>query len=256
MKITIGSDHAGYHYKEQIKKFLKENGHKLHDFGTDSDDSVDYPLFVRPVAKAVARGDYDRGIVLGGSGNGEAMVANRIVGIRCALCWSIETAKLARKHNDANMLSLGARMISLKEALEIVKVWLETPFDSGRHLKRIKQIDQKQPLIGHTSRPKKDEKLVDTKKPSAPEKESEKARSDKYDLLITFRYIKYMEGKDSKDTIEFQVDPGLKRPSIIHIPSPERWNSELPEWAQNRRDEILDRVKSKCVHMVCEWKDY
>jgi len=253
MKITIGSDHAGYHYKEEIKQFLKENSHEFHDFGTDSDDSVDYPLFVRPVAKAVARGEYDRGIVFGGSGNGEAMVANRIVGIRCALCWSPESARFARKHNDANMLSLGARMVSLKEALEIVKVWLETPFDGGRHLRRIKQIDKKQTLAGRPSRPEKDEKLVDKKKQSAPEEESKKARNDKYDLLITFRYIKYMEGKDS---IEFQVDPGLKRPSIIHIPSPERWNLELPEWAQNRRDEILDRVKSKCAHMECEWKEY
>jgi len=253
MKIIIGSDHAGYHYKEKIKQFLKEKDHEVYDFGTDSDKSVDYPLVVRPVAEAVARDEYDRGIVLGGSGNGEAMVANRTAGIRCALCWSPETARFARKHNDANMLSLGERMISLKEALEIVKVWLETPFDGGRHLRRINQIDQRQPVTDPPVRTGKDEKRVDQKTQGAPKASSASSDRDPYDLLITFRYFKYMEGKDA---IEFQVDPGLKRPSIIHIPSPERWNSELPEWARNRRDEILERVKSKCAHMDCEWKTY
>jgi ribose 5-phosphate isomerase B len=243
MKIAVGSDHAGYHYKEKIKQFLKENKHEPCDFGTDSDDPVDYPLFVRPVAEAVARKEHDRGIVLGGSGNGEAMVANRIAGIRCALCWNLESAILARKHNDANMLSLGERMLSLEQALEIVKIWLGTPFDGGRHLRRIKQIDQKRTLPVHPGEATKDQARVDEKKP----------QSDNYDLLISFRYIKYMERKGS---IEFGVDPGLKRPSIVHIPSPERWDSELPEWTKNRRDEILDRVKSKCAHLQCEWKEY
>ena len=252
MKIIIGSDHSGYHYKEKIKPFLKEKGHELYDFGTNSDDSFDYPHYFRPVARAVARGEYDRGIVLGGSGNGEAMVANRTAGIRCALCWSPEAARLARTHNDANMLSLGERMISLKEALEIVQIWLETPFDGGRHLRRINQIDEKQPATDYLGRPEKDEKRVHKKAEGAPKAASASSDRDPYDLLITFRYIKYMEGKDF---IEFQVDPGLKRPSIVHIPSPERWNSELPEWTRNRRDEILERVKSKCAHMDCEWKE-
>ena len=249
MKIAIGSDHTGYHYKEQIKKYLKEIDHEFYDFGTDSDEPVDYPLFIRPVAEAVAKGEYDRGIVLGGSGNGEAMVANRIAGVRCALCWDIESARLSRRHNDANILSLGAKMMSKEEALEIMKVWLDTAFDGGRHLRRIKQIDQKQTSADRPGLPIKAEMPADREKPE----ESKKPPSDKYDLLISFRYIKYMEGKDS---IEFQVEPGLKRPSIVHIPSPQRWVAELPEWAKNRRDEILDRVKSKCTHLTGEWREY
>jgi ribose 5-phosphate isomerase B len=140
MKIAIGSDHAGFHYKEAIKRLLAELGHDIRDFGTYSDEAVDYPLFIRPVAEAVSRGEHERGIVLGGSGNGEAIVANKIKGVRCTLCWNEETAMLARKHNDANVLSLGARVISESKALEIVKIWLSTPFDGGRHLRRIKQI--------------------------------------------------------------------------------------------------------------------
>jgi ribose 5-phosphate isomerase B len=141
MRIAMGTDHAGYEYKEAIKRYLQERGHEVRDFGTDSNDAVDYPLFIRPVAEAVASGEYERGIVLGGSGNGEAMVANRVRGVRCALCWSPETARLARGHNDANMISLGQRLISLETALEIVRVWLETPFDGGRHERRIAMID-------------------------------------------------------------------------------------------------------------------
>jgi ribose 5-phosphate isomerase B len=142
MKIGIGSDHAGFDYKEKIKLFVEKLGHDIHDFGTHSEDPVDYPLYIRPVAEAVARGEYDRGIVLGGSGNGEAIVANRIAGIRCALCWNVETALLSRKHNNANMLSVGARMLSAEQTLEIVRVWLTTPSDGGRHLRRIEQIDE------------------------------------------------------------------------------------------------------------------
>jgi ribose 5-phosphate isomerase B len=142
MKIAIGTDHAGFQYKEAIKRLLVELGHDVFDFGTHSDDAVDYPLFIRPVAEAVSRGEYERGIVLGGSGNGEAIVANKIRGIRCTLCWNEETAMLARKHNDANVLSLGARVIPESEAFEIVKIWLNTPFDGGRHLRRIKQIEE------------------------------------------------------------------------------------------------------------------
>jgi len=142
MKIGIGSDHAGYTYKEAIKEFLTQIGHEVEDFGTDSTEAVDYPLFCRPVAEAVARGANDRGIVLGGSGNGEAMTANRVRAVRCALCWNQESARLAREHNDANMISLGQRMLSLREALDIVRIWLETPFEGGRHVRRIALIDE------------------------------------------------------------------------------------------------------------------
>jgi ribose 5-phosphate isomerase B len=141
MKIALASDHAGFRYKEAIKGFLTRAGHHVVDFGTDSTESVDYPKFIRPAAEAVAKGECERAIVLGGSGNGEAMVANRVRGVRCALCWNLETAKLGRAHNDANALSLGERQISVEMALQIVQVWLETPFDGGRHLNRIKQID-------------------------------------------------------------------------------------------------------------------
>ena len=142
MKIALASDHAGYDYKEEIKGFLAAAGHEVVDFGTDSEESVDYPLFIRPAAEAVARGECDRAIVLGGSGNGEAMVSNRVQGVRCALCWDERTARLAREHNDANALSLGQRLISRETALAIVKIWLETPFEGGRHVRRIQMIDQ------------------------------------------------------------------------------------------------------------------
>lgn len=144
MKIGIGSDHAGFRYKEAIKAHLAAAGHDVVDFGPESKVSVDYPLFIRPVAEAVARGECERGIVLGGSGNGEAMVANRVRGVRCALCWDERTARLAREHNDANALSLGQRLIAPEMALAIVGVWLETPFEGGRHVRRIRMIDQEE----------------------------------------------------------------------------------------------------------------
>jgi ribose 5-phosphate isomerase B len=142
MKIAIGSDHAGFQYKEKIKTFLVTLGHDVTDCGTDSEAPVDYPLFCRPVALAVARGEVDRGIVLGGSGNGEAMTANRVKGVRCALCWNTESARLGRMHNDANVISLGQRMMSEVEALEIVRVWLNTEFEGGRHIRRIQMLDE------------------------------------------------------------------------------------------------------------------
>ncbi len=142
MKISIGSDHAGFKYKEMIKQLLLSLGHEVVDFGTDSEEPVDYPVFVRPAAQAVASGEVERGIVLGGSGNGEAMAANRIKGVRCALCWNVETARLARRHNDANVISLGQRMLTEETALEIVRVWLETPFEGGRHQRRIQLLDE------------------------------------------------------------------------------------------------------------------
>ena len=142
MKIAIASDHAGYRYKEAIKAHLAEIGHEVVDFGTDSELSVDYPTFVRPAALAVSRGECERVIVLGGSGNGEAMTANRVAGVRCALCWNETSARLSRLHNDANGLSLGQRLVSLEMALLIVDVWLETPFEAGRHGRRIAAIDE------------------------------------------------------------------------------------------------------------------
>jgi ribose 5-phosphate isomerase B len=140
--IAIGSDHAGFRYKKIIVEMLRASGHDVTDMGTHSEEAVDYPLFIRPVAEAVARGEYERGIVLGGSGNGEAIVANRVRGIRCTLCWNVESAKLGRAHNDANVLSIGERMVSVDEMRAIVNTWLVTPFDGGRHERRIREIDQ------------------------------------------------------------------------------------------------------------------
>lgn len=142
MRIAIGSDHAGFDYKESIKALLERLGHEVTDFGTNSRKSCDYPVFIRPVAEAVAAGQFERGIVLGGSGNGEAMAANRVKGVRCSLCWDLRSARLAREHNDANVLSLGQRMVAIEAALEIVELWLATPFAGGRHVKRIRMLDR------------------------------------------------------------------------------------------------------------------
>jgi ribose 5-phosphate isomerase B len=141
VRIAIGSDHAGFNYKQLIIAHLRETGHDVVDMGTNSTEPVDYPFFIRPVAEAVARGDVERGIVLGGSGNGEAMVANRVHGVRCALTWTVESAQLARHHNDANCISLGERLIDQSLVIPIVEAWLTTPFDGGRHLRRIQEID-------------------------------------------------------------------------------------------------------------------
>ncbi len=141
MKIAIASDHAGFEYKEVIKKWLLANHYEVRDFGTTSTAPVDYPDFIRPAAEAVASGQCERGIVLGGSGNGEAMVANKVHGVRCALCWNDESASFSRHHNDANVLSLGERMISKEIALQLVEIWLTTPFDGGRHIARIKKME-------------------------------------------------------------------------------------------------------------------
>lgn len=141
MRIAIGSDQAGVRYKQRILEHLRAQGHEVVDFRTGSDEAVDYPLFVRPVAEAVARGELERGVVLGGSGNGEAMVANRVRGVRCALCWNVESARLSRAHNDANVLSLGERLVPFETVVDILGVWLSTPFEGGRHARRIAQID-------------------------------------------------------------------------------------------------------------------
>ena len=141
MKIALASDHAGFSYKERIKSLLIQLGHDVRDFGTDSNAPVDYPTFVRPAAEAVGRGDCERGIVLGGSGNGEAIVANKARGVRCALCWSLDTARWAREHNDSNVLAIGERTIAPELALEIVRIWLGTQFSGGRHATRVNAIE-------------------------------------------------------------------------------------------------------------------
>jgi len=140
MKIALGTDHAGYEYKERIKQYLLEKGHEVIDFGTDSGEACDYPDFIYPAALAVGKGECDRAIVMGGSGNGETIVANKVRGVRCAVCWSREGARLSRAHNDANAISIGARMVSLDLALEMVEIWLTTPFDGGRHARRVQKI--------------------------------------------------------------------------------------------------------------------
>ncbi len=141
MKIAIGSDHAGFEYKGKLLALLAYLGHEALDYGTYSDEATDYPVWIRPVAEAVADGTVDRGIVLGGSGNGEAIAANRVAGVRCTLCWNVESARYGRQHNDSNVLAMGQRLVPWETAREIVDVWLTTEFEGGRHLRRINQLD-------------------------------------------------------------------------------------------------------------------
>ncbi|HEY3874681.1 MAG TPA: ribose 5-phosphate isomerase B [Candidatus Kapabacteria bacterium] len=141
MTIAIGSDHAGFTYKEAVKAHVTALGHTIRDFGTNSTAPVDYPDYIRPAAEAVASGECERGIVLGGSGNGEAMVANKVRGIRCGLAWNEDSAQLMRQHNDANVLSLGERMMTQEMALKLVDIFLTTPFEGGRHIARIQKIE-------------------------------------------------------------------------------------------------------------------
>jgi ribose 5-phosphate isomerase B len=140
LRIAIGSDHAGFQFKAILIELMQALGHDVKDFGTRSEEPVDYPDYIRPVAQAVARGEYERGVVLGGSGNGEAIVANKVKGVRCALCWDVTTARLARQHNDANVVSLGQRVVSLEAAKDLVAVFLSTEFEGGRHVRRIEKI--------------------------------------------------------------------------------------------------------------------
>lgn len=253
MKIAIGSDHAGFRYKEMIKKYLEETGHAVRDFGTSSDDPVDYPVFIRPVAEGVSKGEFDRGIVLGGSGNGEAITANRVKGIRCALCWNRESALFARKHNDANMLSLGERMISEEDALEIVKTWMEAPFEGGRHISRIKQIDERIPNGKMNNLKGVSDFDSDVGEKGAVKETLKKRDTDDFNVVISFGYILYSEGKN---TLEFKIDPGLKDASVIHIPGPETWADRMPEWTRDRRDEIVARIESKCKHLLYRIEEY
>lgn len=141
LRVGLGSDHAGYRFKSIVAAALAGRGYQVRDFGTSSEAPVDYPDFVRPVALAVARGELDSAIVFGGSGNGEAMAANRVRGVRCAVAWNVESTRLARAHNDANVLSIGQRMLPEAELMPVVDAWLSVPFDGGRHASRIRKLD-------------------------------------------------------------------------------------------------------------------
>ena len=142
MKIVIGADHAGFEDKEKIKKQLDEMGVQYEDVGTDSAEPVDYPIYARKVAEKVADGEAERGILVCGSGNGMQIAANKVHGIRAALAWNEETAELARKHNDANVLSVPARMISPEEVSKVITGYLEAEFEGGRHARRVDEISE------------------------------------------------------------------------------------------------------------------
>ncbi len=139
-KIALGTDHAGFMLKERVKAHVQKKGYEVFDFGTDSEDPVDYPDYCRPAAESVASGECAIGMVFGGSGNGEAMVANKVAGVRCAVCWNIDSARLAKEHNNANMIAIGQRMVAAEEGLAIVDAWLNADFAGGRHQKRIDKI--------------------------------------------------------------------------------------------------------------------
>jgi ribose 5-phosphate isomerase B len=136
----MGCDHAGYPLKVELKAYLKEQGHEVLDLGTDSEEMVDYPDFCAAAARAVIDGRADRGVVLGGSGQGEQLAANKVHGARAALCNDLHLAELSRRHNDANVLAMGGRIVAFQLAREITQVWLDTPFEGGRHMRRLEQI--------------------------------------------------------------------------------------------------------------------
>lgn len=136
----MGADHAGFALKEELKGFLEQQGHEVLDFGTDSEEAVDYPDFCAAAARAVADGRAERGILLGGSGQGEQLAANKVHGVRAALCNDLHLAELSRRHNDANVLAMGGRIVAVPLAQEIVRTWLATPFEGGRHARRLEQV--------------------------------------------------------------------------------------------------------------------
>lgn len=141
MKIAIASDHGGFELKENIKKFLEERNIEVLDLGTNSSESVDYPIYGKACGEAVAKGEADRGIVCCGTGIGISIAANKVKGIRCALCTDVTMAQLTRKHNNANVLALGGRTTGLQTALDITAAWLDTEFEGGRHQRRIDMLD-------------------------------------------------------------------------------------------------------------------
>jgi ribose 5-phosphate isomerase B len=142
MRVAIGSDHAGFALKQHLVEVLTKLGHEVDDHGTDSEEPVDYPPICAAVARTVARGDAERGIVLGGSGQGEQIAANKVRGVRAALCNDLYTARMSRQHNDANVLSMGGRIVAFGLAEEILELWLETPYEGGRHERRVAQITE------------------------------------------------------------------------------------------------------------------
>ena len=141
-KIALGTDHAGFKLKEIIKAHLESKGYEVIDYGTNSEEVVDYPDFVRLAAESVANEKCDYGIVFGGTGNGEAIVANKVRGIRCGLCWNEKSAQLTKEHNNANMIAIGGRMISDENGIKIVDTWLNATFQGGRHERRIQKIEK------------------------------------------------------------------------------------------------------------------
>ena len=141
MTVSIGTDHAGFPLKEPIVALLQQRGHEVLDFGCHSEESCDYPDFIRPAALAIAEQKADYGIVLGGSGNGEAIAANKVPGVRCGLCWDLWSAQMTKAHNNANCIAIGARAVSEEKALEIVNAWLDEDFEGGRHQRRIDKIE-------------------------------------------------------------------------------------------------------------------
>lgn len=141
LTLSIGTDHAGFPLKAPIVELLRRRGHSIIDCGCDSESSCDYPDFIRPAAQAIASGEADCGIVLGGSGNGEAIVANKVRGVRCGLCWDEWSAKMTKAHNNANCIAIGARTVTLEMALKIVECWLDSTFEGGRHVARIGKIE-------------------------------------------------------------------------------------------------------------------
>ena len=142
MRVSMGCDHAGYRLKEVLRTFLLEEGHEVLDFGTDSEETVDYPDFCAAAGRAVVDGRADRGIVLGGSGQGEQLAANKVQGVRAVLCNDTYLAELSRRHNDANVLAMGGRIVAPHLAKEIVRLWLATPFEGGRHVRRLEQVHE------------------------------------------------------------------------------------------------------------------
>lgn len=140
MRIALASDHAGYAEKEQLKPLLNELGVEFEDLGTASDDPVDYPLFARKVAEKVAHGEAEQGLLVCGSGTGMAIAANKVPGVRAAVAWTEETARLAREHNDANVLSIGARVTPADDIPKIVRAWFDAKFQGGRHERRVEEI--------------------------------------------------------------------------------------------------------------------
>lgn len=139
-RVALACDHAGFLYKEAIKEWLSAKGYPVEDFGTHSAESVDYPDFIPLAAEAVADGRCELGVVLGGSGNGEAITANKVKGIRCGLCWDVTSARLTKEHNNANVISIGQRMVSREMALDIVETWLNATYEGGRHQRRVEKL--------------------------------------------------------------------------------------------------------------------